>query len=224
MVVTKSSAPPITLIPKPRTAADNVADVLRENIVKGTLHGGEALRQDELAEQFGVSRMPVRDALRQLDAEGLVTVHPTRGCFVALLDPNEIREIYSLRELVESEALQLAFPTYSSAVLDNANTILAKIDNNVDVGNLNSLNSDFHMMFYRGCNNSRLISLIESLHRASDRYVRMFMSDDEYGNVSQNEHRDILSACQKNDVRLAVNALKHHLNRGASKLVTLFSR
>src|SRR5690242_11891132 len=82
----------------PRTVADHVADVLREAIAGGSLPAGTALRQDELARQFQFSRMPVRDALRQLEAEGLVSIHPTRGAFVAGMDRGEIAEIYAVRE------------------------------------------------------------------------------------------------------------------------------
>ncbi|MGO4838093.1 GntR family transcriptional regulator, partial [Rhizobiaceae sp. 2RAB30] len=93
---------------KPQTTADSVATVLREAIASGLLAPDSPLRQDDLAVRFGVSRMPVRDALRLLEAEGIVSIHPTRGAFVAGMDPVEIREIYAVRALLEAEALRLA--------------------------------------------------------------------------------------------------------------------
>src|SRR5262249_10536499 len=84
-------------MPKPQTAADQVAGILREAIADGSLPAGTPLRQDDLATRFGFSRMPVRDALRQLEAEGIVSIHPTRGAFVARMDAEEIREIYAIR-------------------------------------------------------------------------------------------------------------------------------
>src|SRR5215470_13449402 len=95
---------------RPQTVADHVAKILREAIAEGSLAAGTPLRQDELAARFGVSRMPVRDALRLLEAEGIVSIHPTRGAFVARLDASEIGEIYAVRELLEVEALRLAIP------------------------------------------------------------------------------------------------------------------
>ena len=74
---------------KPQTAADHVADILREAVAEGSLKAGTPLRQDELAARFGFSRMPVRDALRLLEAEGIVSIHPTRGAFVASMDAGE---------------------------------------------------------------------------------------------------------------------------------------
>ena len=94
----------------PQTVADRIADILREAIAEGSLKTGTPLRQDELAARFGFSRMPIRDALRRLEAEGIVSIHPTRGAFVAQMDAAEIREIYAVRELLEAEALRLALP------------------------------------------------------------------------------------------------------------------
>ncbi|HEX3065388.1 MAG TPA: GntR family transcriptional regulator, partial [Dongiaceae bacterium] len=133
----------------PRTVADHVADVLREAIAGGSLQAGTVLRQDELARQFQFSRMPVRDALRQLEAEGLVSIHPTRGAFVAGMDRGEIAEIYAVRELLEAEALRLAFPSLGEADLAAAGSALDQIDGEPDVARWGLLNRAFHLALYR---------------------------------------------------------------------------
>src|SRR3954454_10430486 len=111
-------------VDRPRTVADEVAQTLREAIAEGALMAGTTLRQDDLAERFGFSRMPIRDALRQLEAEGIVSIHPTKGAHVARMDSAEITEIYAVRELLECEALQLAVPVLSGDKLDEAGQAL----------------------------------------------------------------------------------------------------
>ncbi|HEX6026056.1 MAG TPA: GntR family transcriptional regulator, partial [Solirubrobacter sp.] len=91
-----------------RTVGDMVYEVLREGILKGVFAPGERLRQDQLAEAIGVSRIPVRSALLQLEADGLITFHPYRGAVVNKLTPDEMREIYELRAVLEAHALRKA--------------------------------------------------------------------------------------------------------------------
>jgi DNA-binding GntR family transcriptional regulator len=118
----------------PRTVAEQVANVLREAIANGTIKAGTPQRQDEVAEQLGFSRMPIRDALRQLEAEGIVSIHPTKGAQVARMDSVEISEIYALRELLESEALRLSVPSLADEKLDEAEQVLDQIDAERNVG------------------------------------------------------------------------------------------
>lgn len=204
---------------KPQTAADQVANTLREAIVKGTILSGAALRQDDLASRFGVSRMPVRDALRLLEAEGLVSIHPTRGAFVAQMDAVEISEIFTVRELLESAALRLAFPFLTTGILDQAERIQDQIDEEPNISLWGTLNLAFHMTLYNPCHNTRLLSLIEAQHGAADRYVRIFMSNIDFRGISNNGHRGIITACRQGDELLAVQKLTEHLQDGRHKLI-----
>src|SRR5829696_1672199 len=97
------------------TTPDLIADSLREDILRGTIPPGQPLRQEELARRFGVSRLPVRDALLRLEAEGLVVVFPNRGAFVVSLSAAEVREIYDLRVLLEGDVLERAVPRVATA-------------------------------------------------------------------------------------------------------------
>lgn len=203
----------------PRTVAEQVANVLREAIANGSLEAGTALRQDDLAEQFGFSRMPIRDALRQLETEGIVSIHPTKGAHVARMDSAEISEIYALRELLESEALRLSIPNLAGAKLDEAEQVLDQIDAERNVGRWGALNRAFHLALYDGCGNHRLLGLIEAHHNAADRYVRILLSNLDYRNRSQTEHRDLLAACRRRDGDEAVSILRRHLREGSETLV-----
>jgi DNA-binding GntR family transcriptional regulator len=204
---------------KPQTVADHVAGILREAIAAGALAAGTALRQDELAARFGFSRMPIRDALRLLEAEGLVTIHPTRGAFVARMDAIEIGEIYAVRELLETEALRLALPRLSAEALAKAAAVLDQIDAEPDVGRWGQLNRDFHLALYGACGNARLLALIEAQHNAADRYVRILLSNLDYRTRSQSEHRKLLAACRKRDAERAIDWLARHLREGSKTLV-----
>lgn len=204
----------------PRTVAEQVANVLREAIANGTIKAGTPLRQDELAEQFGFSRMPIRDALRQLEAEGIVSIHPTKGAQVAPMDSAEISEIYALRELLESEALRLSLPNLAGAKLDEAEQVLDQIDAERNVGRWGTLNRAFHLALYDACGNHRLLGLIEGHHNAADRYVRILLSNLDYRSRSQTEHRDLLAACRRRDAGNAISILRQHLREGSETLVS----
>lgn len=208
------------LIDRPLTVAEQVANVLREAIASGALKAGIALRQDELAERFGFSRMPIRDALRQLEAEGIVSIHPTKGAHVAKIDGAEIAEIYAVRELLECEALRLSVPALADARLEEAEQALDQIDAERDVGRWGVLNRVFHLALYDGCGNRRLLGLIEAHHNAADRYVRILLSNLDYRSRSQHEHRDLLAACRLRDGEKAVSVLRRHLREGSEKLVS----
>lgn len=209
---------------KPQTVADQISAILREAIVGGTLPGGAVLRQDELAARFGFSRMPVRDALRQLETEGLVTIHPTKGAFVALMDGREITEIYAIRELLEVEALRLSCSKLTGEKLNEAAETLDQIDAPANAARWSALNSIFHLALYSQCGNDRLLGLIEAHHNAADRYVRMLLSHLDYQGRSQSEHRDLLSACQKRDEKKAITVLRRHLREGHKTLVAAVRR
>lgn len=204
---------------RPQTVSERVAGILREAIAKGSLKAGTVLRQDELAARFGFSRMPIRDALRQLEAEGIVSIHPTRGAFVAEMDGAEISEIYAVRELLEVEALRRSCPKLTEAQLSAAGAILDKIDVEPDIGRWGTLNRLFHLGLYGACGNTRLLGLIEAQHNAADRYVRVLLSNLDYRSRSQSEHRKLLAACRKRDVARAVMWLVKHLREGSETLV-----
>ena len=95
-----------------RSTPDLIADALREAILRGIFQEGQSLRQDEIATQFGVSRIPVREALKQLEAEGLVTLHLNRGAIVSVLTAQEAQEICEIRSALEVKAIQLAIPKF----------------------------------------------------------------------------------------------------------------
>lgn len=202
-----------------RSTPDLIAEALRQAIQNGLFAEGQSLRQDEIATQFGVSRIPVREALRQLEAEGLVTFHPNRGAMVAVLSPTAAQEIGEIRIALETTALQLAIPQFTDAALDRAAAILHEIEQTTDPIRWADLNWQFHAALYESANRPRLLAMIKMLHVNVDRYVRLQIQALDYQDCSQQEHRQMLDACQQRDETQAVAILQHHIGAAAQQLV-----
>jgi DNA-binding GntR family transcriptional regulator len=203
--------------------ADGIAQALREAILRGVLSGGQPLRQEELAEQFGVSRIPVREALWQLSAEGLVALAPNRGAIVAALSADEVQEIYDIRIGLETTALRLAIAHLSPAILRRAAEILDAIDRENQVARWAALNWDFHATLYTPANRPRLLSLIKTMHYNVGRYLRIYLSIMNFQSRSQAEHRALLAACKRYDAGAALELLTEHL-RGAGERLAAYLR
>jgi DNA-binding GntR family transcriptional regulator len=193
------------------TSADTVAHALRAAILCGRLPGGAHLRQEDLAAQLGVSRLPVREALRQLHGEGLVTLAPNRGAVVVALSPDEVQEIYDIRISLETMALRLAIPHLSPAILDHAGAILDTIERVDDVSRWCELNWDFHLCLYTPANRPHLLRLIDMMHANVDRYLRIYLSLLRFQGRSQADHRALLTACARYDAEAALGILTKHL-------------
>ncbi|MDR5694535.1 MAG: GntR family transcriptional regulator [Armatimonadota bacterium] len=207
-----------------RTTPALIAEVLREAILRGILEGGMQLRQDEIAKSFGVSRIPVREALRQLAGEGLVEFKPHRGAIVSTLSTEEIREIYEIRIALETMAIQLAVPQLTEEDLARAEQILEEIDRETDTGRWSELNGEFHATLYAPAKRPHLFSLINTHRTNVDRYLRIYISVMKRKQRSQAEHRRILEACRRRDTEGAVKALEEHLRSASEQLVTYLEK
>lgn len=202
-----------------RSTPDLIAEALRQAIQHGLFQEGQSLRQDEIATQFGVSRIPVREALRQLEAEGLVNFHPNRGAVVAVLSPAEAQELCDIRIALETLALELAIPQFSDSHLAQAADLLDKTAQAAEPMQWADLNWQFHAALYFPANRPRLLGLIKTLHVNIDRYVRLQMQELDYRERSQIEHAQLLVACQNRDSGAAVALLQQHIGRAAEQLV-----
>ncbi len=202
-----------------RSTPDLIAEALRQAIQHGIFTEGQSLRQDEIATQFGVSRIPVREALRQLEAEGLVSFHPNRGAMVTSLSPEAAQEICEIRLALETTALQLAIPQLTEADLDQAATILQTTEQTTDPVQWANLNWQFHAALYTPAHRPRLLSLIKMLHINVDRYIRLQIQALDYRDHSQQEHHQLLAACQQRDEKQATEILQHHIGAAAQQLV-----
>ncbi|MCF6233212.1 MAG: GntR family transcriptional regulator [Rhodobacteraceae bacterium] len=178
--------------------------------MSGTLTAGQVLQQDRIAAQFGVSRMPVREALALLAARGLVDLTANRSARVAALTREDLIDIFDLRVAAETLAIRLALPQITNAQIDRAAALQAQIKAS-DVARFATLNSQFHQVLYAPCARPRLIAHIAQLALAADRYLRAIHAVFDYGDKSNLEHHALLSACHARDEAAAVACLERHI-------------
>ncbi|EXF91596.1 GntR family transcriptional regulator [Pseudomonas fluorescens HK44] len=191
-----------------------IEETLRSAILDGRLPCGTALRQQDLADLFGVSRMPVREALRQLEAQSLLHVVAHKGAVVAPLVEGDAAETYALRILLESEALRLSIPLLDDDDFAESARYIDDLETQTDYAEIGRLNRLFHMSLYRKAPNRRLLSLVESGLWEEERFLRFNLEAMGLGKLSQEDHRDLLRAAQARDIALTVTKLENHLNRG----------
>lgn len=203
-----------------KSAMAFVVDSLRDGILSGMIPEGTPLRQDELAGKFGVSRMPVRDAIRQLEAEGLVTSERHKGAFVCVMTIDDVVEIYDMRIMAETTALDFGFGDISDEDVFEMETLIENMAANRDPHALGELNERFHDFLYARSNRPRLLALIKSLHQAVDRHLRFLLTNLEYHKKSEEDHRAMLNACRAGNRALAKDILRKHLEAGRDHIVS----
>jgi DNA-binding GntR family transcriptional regulator len=219
----KKKAAPLSKIvvdgPIPAHLARSVIEeTLRAAILDGRLPSGIALRQQDLADLFGVSRMPVREALRQLEAQALVHVETNKGAVVAPLIDFDAIDTYALRMLLEREALRLSIPHLDEDDIAQALGYIESLEqdnNHAEMGRLNRL---FHMTLYGKAPNRKLLNLIELELNQEERFLRFHLSAMGLGKLTQDDHRELLAAVAAKDVEGAVSVLERHLQSGATAI------
>jgi DNA-binding GntR family transcriptional regulator len=207
-----------------QTIASMTVEALRERILRGDFPDGEPLRQDALAEELGVSRIPVREALRQLEAEGLVTFSPHRGAVVSSLSLEEIEELFELRSEIECDLLRRAIPRMSSEQLRTATDVLDEFEDALDAGEASRwgpLNWHFHAALYAPANRKLTMNVLQKLHQHSDRYFRMQVLLAHGGARANEEHRAIAAAVGNKDVKGASQLMHAHILGAGGSLLEL---
>ena len=207
-----------------RTSAAVITETLRKAIIQGVIAGGTALRQDDLATTLAVSRMPIREALRQLEVEGLIEFTPHKGAVVATLVPEDVEEISELRVAMEGLALTLSFPHLSAIILDKAEAVLDAIDAEPSLVARSGLNREFHALLYSGVRRRRLERQIQTLYDAFDRYLRLEHSVLDRRVSSQQEHHRLLHACRRRNLTVALGELHSHIADSGASLSAFLRR
>ena len=196
-----------------------VAAVLREAITAGVLKANQPLPQDEIASQLRVSHIPVREALRQLQSEGLVSYQANRGATVTALTPDEIKEIYEIRVILETAAIRRAAPRLSAETLAEAARTLDAAERATESSVWGALDVDFHRLVYALDDRPRMDELITGLLRRVDRYWTLHGLMLKHRDTFDREHRGILEALQHRDGDVAAHILEQHLTGAASLLI-----
>jgi DNA-binding GntR family transcriptional regulator len=203
---------------------DIIANDLRERILSGELAEGEAIRQETLAEEYDVSRMPIREALKRLDAEGLVQLTNNRSASVTKHSLREIGEIFDLRMLLEADLFKRAIPAMTRTDFALCEKLLGEMEKSYDaddVAKWGALNFQYHSALYRAADRTLSNDILKGVSTHSDRYVRMHLSVMKQREPAKKEHRDLLAMAQARDTDGGCAILVRHLSRTKEQLLKL---
>lgn len=209
-----------------RTVVDLTLEALREKILRGDYAEGAPLRQDALAADLGVSRIPVREALRQLEVEGLVTFAPHQGAVVSTLSLAEIEELFELRALIETDLLRRAVPRLGPEDVARADRILEAYDEAFargDVAAWGALNWEFHSALLAAADRPFTMGIVQNLQNQSERYMRMQLALTHGEGRASREHHAIADAARRGDAEHACVLLAAHI-LGAGRALVEFLR
>ncbi len=197
-----------------RTLTDAAADALRDRILHGRIAAGEPLRQEALAAELGVSRIPLREALQRLEAEGLVTLRAHHGAVVADLPLDDVTELFELRAVLESDLIRRAVPRTMAADLATARGRADEFAAALDRGraaDLGAANLALHLALYQPADRPRTIEVVRRLHAQCDRLLRLQLALTDGGAQAVREHRAILAAVRKADAARATRLVRDHI-------------
>ena len=216
MIVYSSLEQLIPIHLKENAAPYYIANILREAIYRGILTEGEALHQSQLAERLKVSPIPLREALRLLEMEGLVDFRGRRGAIVTGLTLEEAREIYEMLSALEVNVLRIAFPSITESVVAEAERVLDEMKRQGDCIVWREQNILFHTLLYESADRPLTFDSIARLRQQVDRYIRLHLES--MREESQEQHRQILEAVKKKDLGAATAALANHLENTSKDL------
>jgi len=204
------------------TAHQYVTKRIRKWILSGAVDGGARLMQGEIAAALNVSTTPVREALRDLVAEGLVRLDANRGAVVREINLTEMKEIYDLRGLLEPYAIARATSVISVESLDHAARVLDEMESCDDVSRTSELNRDFHAILVDSVGSERLSSMLKSLRDVSSLFTSKIMQvNADTRRVGEGEHRQILDACRRRDRETAIELIRIHLQGALASMENL---
>ncbi|GAA6151211.1 GntR family transcriptional regulator [Pseudoteredinibacter isoporae] len=197
-----------------KTRSQLVVESIREKILNGEIKSGEPLRQAALAEELNVSRIPVREALLQLEGEGLVHFEPHKGATATEVSAEQVDELFELRAMLEAELLKHAFDSLTEDDFVKAEYILdrlAKQDDENTQSHSGELNLDFHQHLYQKAKRPQTQEMVRTLNKSADRYVRMHLMLAGGFTTAAQEHRKILELCRAGKRAEACEFLQQHI-------------
>jgi DNA-binding GntR family transcriptional regulator len=210
----------------PPTLVDYVVTNLRDEIVSGAHPFGAKLDQLALAERFGVSVVPIRESLRRLQSEGLVTFHPRRGASVIELSADELEEVYLIRGVLEELSTQLAVPSLSLEMLDRLGHLIDESEKGMareEYDLVLDVNREFHFTIYEASDRPILLETIARVHRRSSPYRRLYSRMRDMGPRVLAYHTGIHAACAAGDAVTAGRLVREDIQEAARHIVERFA-
>lgn len=209
---------------KHRTLSSAIAERLRQEILNGSHPSGGQLRQDALAAAYGVSRIPVREALFQLEAEGLVQIVPHKGAIVTTLSPDEINDVFDLRVLLEPRLFRHSIPALTQEDFARLDAIQQKFSTAIRAKDLlawGTLNAELHTALYSRAPLPQTSAIVAGLLQKSDRYTRVQLSTPAAMKRAEREHAELVALCKKRKTAAACDLLAQHIQTVRADLLKL---
>lgn len=208
----------------PLVASDQVYLNLRQQILNGDIDPGTALRQDDIATQNAVSKIPVREALRRLEVEGLIDFVPRKGATVRQIDLNDVLELLDIRLALECRALELAIPNFIDSDIELARDIHSAYKQEIIPENWSHLNRQFHHCLLEPCDNHHLLSLLGDVEQRMGILMRYRVTKASGFMRPIKEHGLILDACEARKIDLSVTLLRKHIEITQKEVAAYFRR
>ena len=208
-----------------KTMSTAAAEEIRGRILGGVFSPGHQLRQEELAKEFGISRIPIREALLLLESEGLVKIQPHRGATVVELSPEEIEELFNMRILFEPFLLERSAPHLTKEDFRNLDELLVRYEASIDkldIDNWNDLNVEFHLLLYTHARSPRLQGTVQNLLNECDRHTRIQLSNIKGDRArAVREHKELVRLCREGRYAEAAQLMREHIDHIRAGLVEL---
>jgi DNA-binding GntR family transcriptional regulator len=218
------SEPMMQPLDNDRSITGQIARALAHRIVTGVLAPGVPIRQDHVAEEFRASHVPVREAFRKLEAQGLVVSEPRRGVRVAPLNPATVMEVTEIRAALEVLALRHAVPKMTEADMIAADAAQSEGEVSSDISVWEAANRRFHRALVAPCAMPRLMANIDDLHQVSARFLFATWQQLEWQPRSDDEHRAVLARLRARDVEGATTALENHILAAGRALCAMLAQ
>lgn len=209
------------------TVKNVLVQQIRDEIIRGHFAPGQRLRLRDLAKQFHVSTQPIRQALSELEAEGLVTSEPRKGAVVTRLSPAELEDIYEIRATLEALATEVAVPHLTEERLDTLDQLVVEIDRHLGEGlterregvELVRLNNEFHRTLYAASGRQHLLEFTRTLRQRTQHYLHAYMIEQGRMPHAQNEHRAIVTACREQEAERAKVMMYEHVMKAGRGII-----
>lgn len=205
-----------------QTLRERIVDYLKESIIKGRLKPGERISETELAEGFGISRTPIREALRQLESEGFLTVTPRKGATVSPITDKDVKEFYAIKSLLEGYAARIACERITDKDIRKMEILNAKMKQSAEKDDVRSFfrfDNQFHDVFLSACDNDKLRNLVHSLVEQFERFRITALSVPGRMKASVIQHDEIIEAFKRRDANMVEALVKANAEKGGEVLV-----
>ena len=210
-----------------KTLANAIADKLRQEILSDHYSAGTQLRQDALAKAFGASRIPVREALIQLESEGLIKMIPHKGAVVTSLSKAEINDVFDLRLILETRLFKESIPKLTEVdfvLLDEIQHEFGAAIRSGDLTQWGKLNTSLHSTLYSRAELPQTVSVVAGLLQKSDRYTRVQLSSKEARKRAEKEHANLIDAAKKKNIKVACSMLAEHIEAVRIDLLNILKK